>query len=55
LRAADTEASDDRAKPRAFKNLPFGLRNFCIFYNPTMDAMANSEHAEFYFYHPGIM
>jgi hypothetical protein len=45
----DTEAFNDRARPRASTKMPFALRNLHTFYIPIMEAMVNSDHAEFLF------
>jgi hypothetical protein len=45
----NTEVDDEGTRPRASKRLTHEMRNLHTFYNPTMEAMVNSEHAEFLF------
>jgi hypothetical protein len=45
----DTEPPEENARPRATKKIPMELRKLHTFYNPTIEGMANSDHAEFIF------
>jgi hypothetical protein len=49
----DSEASDYRAKLRSSKKPPMEVRRLHTFYNPTIEGLANSEHAEFLFLSAG--
>jgi hypothetical protein len=45
----NTEVDDKGKRPIASKRLSHEMRNLHTFYNPTLEKLGNSEHAEFLF------